>query len=145
MSRQTEKKGGSGGACPFGTASREHLIKPDLQPRLCSYIVGIARNIGATVYAVGGTDDHVHVFIGIPPMMPVAKAVQTIKANSLRWIRETTRDFAWQEGYAAFSVSISHTDGTVAYIQNQAEHHKRRGYGEELAAMLRKHHMRAVT
>jgi putative transposase len=129
----------------FGTASREHAIKPDMQPRLWSYIAGIAGNIGATVYAVGGTDDHVHVLIGIPPMMPVAKAVQTIKANSSRWIRETARDFAWQEGYAAFSVSISHTDATVAYIQGQAEHHKRRGYGEELAAMLRKHHMRAVT
>jgi putative transposase len=90
----------------FGTASREHAIKPDT---------------------------------------PVAKAVQTIKANSSRWIRETAPGFAWQEGYAAFSVSISHTDATIAYVQSQAEHHKRRGYGEELAAMLRKHHMHAVT
>jgi REP element-mobilizing transposase RayT len=129
----------------FGAASREHAIKPDLQPRLWSYIAGIARNIGATVYAVGGTEDHVHVFIGVPSTMAIAKAVQTIKANSSRWIRETMRGFAWQEGYAAFSVSISHTDATMAYIQNQSEHHKRRGYGEELAAMLRKHHMRAVT
>jgi putative transposase len=129
----------------FGAASREHVIKPDLQPRLWSYIAGIARNTGATVYAVGGTDDHVHAFVGISPMMPVAKAVQTIKANSSRWIRETVPGFSWQEGYAAFSVSISHTDATIAYIQRQAEHHKRRGYGEELAAMLRKHHMHAVT
>ena len=118
---------------------------PDMQPRLWSYIAGIARNIGATVYAVGGTDDHVHVFISVPSMMPVAKAVQTIKANSSRWIRETTPGFEWQEGYAAFSVSISHTDATIAYVQNQAEHHKRRGYGEELAAMVRKHHLHAVT
>jgi REP-associated tyrosine transposase len=129
----------------FGTASREHAIKPGLQPRLWSYIAGIAGNIGATLYAVGGTDDQVHVFIGIPPTMPVAKAVQTIKANSSRWMRETAPGFSWQEGYAAFSVSISHTDATVEYIQSQAEHHKQRSYGEELAAMLRKHHMHAVT
>ncbi|MBZ5570017.1 MAG: IS200/IS605 family transposase [Acidobacteriia bacterium] len=129
----------------FGTASREHTIKPDLQPRLWAYIAGIARNVGATVYAVGGMDDHAHVFIGVPPTVSVAKAVQAIKANSSRWMRETAPGFAWQEGYAAFSVSISHTDETIAYIQNQAEHHKRRGYGEELAAMLRKHHMNAVS
>ena len=129
----------------FGTASREHLIKPEMQPRMWSYIGGIARNTGTTVYAVGGTDDHVHVFIGILPTVTVAKAVQRIKANSSRWMRETAPGFTWQEGYAAFSVSISHTDATIAYIQNQAEHHKKRGYGEELAAMLRKHHMRAVT
>jgi REP element-mobilizing transposase RayT len=129
----------------FGTASREHAINPDLQPRLWSYIAGIARNIGATVYAVGGTEDHVHVFIGVPPTMAIAKAVQTIKANSSRWTRETVAGFSWQEGYAAFSVSISHTNATMAYIQDQAEHHKRRSYGEELAAMLRKHHMGVVT
>ncbi len=131
----------------FGTASRERAIKPDVQSRLWAYIGGIVRNIGATLYAAGGMEDHAHVFIGLPPMMPVAKAVQAIKANSSRWIRETggMPGFAWQEGYAAFSVSISHTDATMAYIQNQAEHHKRRGYGEELAAMLRKHHMDVAT
>jgi len=131
----------------FGTASREHAINSDLQSRLWAYIGGIVRNIGATLYAVGGMEDHAHVFIGLPPMMPVAKAVQSIKANSSRWMRESggMAGFTWQEGYAAFSVSISHTDVTMAYIQNQAEHHQRRGYGEELAAMLRKHHMRAVT
>ncbi len=129
----------------FGTASRDHDIKPELQPRLWSYIAGIARNIGATVYAVLGMEDHAHVFIGVPPMMPIAKAVQAMKANSSRWMREFRRDFEWQEGYAAFSVSISQTDATIAYIQNQVQHHKRRGYGEELAAMLRKAHIKAVT
>ncbi len=129
----------------FGTGFREHVIRPEIQTRLWSYVAGVARNLGATVYAVGGTDDHVHAFIGIPPTMPVAKVLQAMKANSSRWMRETTRGFSWQEGYAAFSVSISHTDATIAYIQNQREHHKGRGYGEELAIMLRKHHMHVVT
>ncbi len=120
-------------------------IPSEMQPHLWAYMAGIAKNIGATVYAIGGTNDHAHVFIGIPPMLPAAKAVQTIKANSSRWIREQCPGFEWQEGYAAFSVSISHTDDVVAYIRNQAAHHKRRGYGEELAVMLRKAHIRAVT
>ena len=128
----------------FGTATRERVIKLEMQSRLWAYVAGIAKNIGAIVYAVGGMDDHMHVFIGVPPMMPIAKAVQAIKANSSRWMRENGYRFEWQEGYAAFSVSISHTDATIAYIQNQAEHHKRRGYAEELAFMLRKAHIKAV-
>ncbi len=128
----------------FGTSGRDRAIPSDLQPRLWAYIAGIARNLGATVYAVGGMDDHAHVFIGIPATQPVAKAVQTIKTNSSRWIREHRPGFEWQEGYAAFSVSISHTDDVIAYIQNQSEHHKRRGYGVELALMLRKAQMKAV-
>ncbi len=68
--------------------------------------------------------------------------MQLLKGNSSKWIRETfpkMRAFAWQEGYAAFSVSVSGVDATVAYIQNQAEHHRTRSFREEYAAMLKKH------
>ena len=51
------------------------------------------------------------------------------------------KPFEWQEGYAAFSVSISHTDATVAYIHNQREHHAKRGFDQELARMLEQHHI----
>src|ERR1700686_4736405 len=53
--------------------------------------------------------------------MPVAKAVQVLKANSSRWSREHGLDFAWQEGYGTFSVSSSNKDADTEYIQHQAE------------------------
>jgi hypothetical protein len=77
--------------------------------------------------AVGGTTDHVHLFLAIPPMMPVAKSVQLIKAGSSKWFRETqSRMFAWQQGYGSFSVSKSNEARVRAYIRNQAEHHRNR-------------------
>jgi len=47
--------------------------------------------------------------------------------------------FAWQQGYGAFSVSVSGVDATVAYIRNQPEHHRTRSFREEYVAMLKKH------
>jgi hypothetical protein len=47
--------------------------------------------------------------------------------------------FAWQEGYGAFSVSASQTDGVIEYIRNQAEHHKKRSYDEEFLELLKRH------
>jgi len=74
--------------------------------------------------------------------MALAKAVQTLKANSSRWLHETTgKPFEWQEGYAAFSVSISQTDATVAYIRNQRQHHAKRGFDEEFGRMLERHNI----
>ncbi len=70
--------------------------------------------------------------------MPVAKAVQVLKANSSRWLREHGLDFAWQEGYGAFSVSSSNKDAVKNYIEHQAEHHRKRSYESEFEAMLRK-------
>jgi len=128
--------------CVFSTKERRPSIPEDLQPRLWAFIGGIARRIGAKAIAVGGMSDHVHVLLLLPATMALAKAVQTLKANSSRWLHETTgKPFEWQEGYAAFRVSISQTDATVAYIHNQREHHARRGFDQELALMLEPHHI----
>lgn len=128
--------------CIFGTKERQGSIPDDLQARLWAFIGGIARKLGAKAIAVGGVADHAHILLLLPPTMALADAVQKIKANSSRWLHEQTgKPFQWQEGYAAFSVSISHTDATVAYILNQRKHHERRSFDQELAAILRKYRM----
>ena len=122
----------------FGTADQ---IRDDIQPQLWAYMAGIAKNIGTVLYAVNGAQDHAHVFVGVPASITVSEIVQKIKANSSRWLHQDCDmpNFAWQEGFGAFSVSLSHTDRTIEYIKNQAEHHKRCGYGEELARILSRH------
>jgi len=120
-------------------STKEHLptIPAALQDRTWQFIGGIARNCGMTAIAVGGMSDHVHVLLLLPPTIPLATAVQKLKANSSRWIHEQTGHASqWQEGYAAYSVSISQTDRTVAYILGQREHHQRRSYGEEMMRIL---------
>ncbi len=93
--------------------------------------------------AIGGAADHVHILLSLPATLSVAKAMQLLKGNSSKWIRETfpkMRSFAWQEGYGAFSVGISGLDATLTYINNQTEHHRKRSFREEFIAMLQKHH-----
>jgi putative transposase len=90
------------------------------------------------VIAAGGTANHVHMLIALPSDMTVAKAMQTFKANSSRWIGEHGRRFAWQEGCGAFSVSASLRDTVRNYIEHQAEHHRKRSFEEEFVALLSK-------
>ena len=128
--------------CIFSTKHRDHAIPQDLQDRAWAFIGGIARRCGMTAVAVGGMTDHVHILLLLAPTVALATAIQKIKANSSRWMHEQTgRKFEWQEGYAAFSVSISQMDATVEYILNQKKHHQRRGFGEELAKILVRHGM----
>jgi putative transposase len=89
---------------------------------------------------IGGTENHGHVLLSLPADMALAKAMQWIKGASSRWMNEThTKDFAWQEGYGAFTVGISQMAATIAYIQSQAEHHRKRSFEEEFIAFLKKH------
>lgn len=123
----------------FSTKGRQKFIPEDTQPRLWAFMGGIARKNGFTAVAVGGTYDHAHALLAIPATMPLAKAVQLIKGGSSKWCNENfPRRFAWQEGYAALSVSASHKDAVVRYICNQKEHHARRTFEEELLALLKK-------
>jgi putative transposase len=128
--------------CVWSTKKREPALTSELRDRLWRYLGGIAKQNKMKALAIGGTADHVHTLISLPPTLSVAKAVQLLKGNSSKWIHETfprTRSFEWQEGYGAFSIGVSGMDATVSYIRNQTEHHRNRSFGEEFATMLRKH------
>jgi len=130
--------------CVFSTKDRKNLIPDEMQPRLWAYVGGIARLNKFKALAVGGTPDHVHVLLSLPARMPIPKAVQLIKGGSSKWMNDQRlkRTFAWQDGYGAFSISISQLQRTIHYITHQKEHHRKLGFDEEFALILRKHGMR---
>ena len=70
--------------------------------------------------------------------MPLSKAVQELKGNSSRWLGEHGHEFAWQEGYGAFSVSQSQKQIVADYIAHQAEHHRKWSFEQEFMTLLRK-------
>jgi putative transposase len=126
----------------FSTADRRPVIRQDALQRLHAYIGGIARKNEMAALAVGGVADHVHTLLSLSRTVAVAKAVQLLKAGSSKWLKESCQGlsgFAWQEGYAAFSVSTSQRDKVVDYILRQAEHHKRMSFAEEFSKLLRLH------
>ena len=122
----------------FSTAGRRPLIASDLQPRVWEYIGGIGRNHGIPIHQVGGVDNHVHILMSVPSTMTLAKAVQTLKAYSSKWLNEISENtrFAWQEGYAAFSVSQSNAENVAAYIRGQADHHGKHSFEDEFCSLL---------
>ena len=120
----------------FSTKERMQRIRPEHQPRLWNYLAGIGRNHGMQVLAVGGMENHVHMLVVLPSDMALSDAVRTLKANSSRWVRETDRLFAWQQGYGAFSVSPSQLERVKRYIANQPQHHRTYSFEQEFLAML---------
>ena len=128
--------------CVFSTKDRQRLITPTVRDRLCPYIGGIGRKNKFKLISSNEVPDHIHLLISIPATMAVAKAVQLVKGGSSKWIHDTFPDlrrFAWQEGYGAFSISISGTASTITYIQDQEELHRKKTFEEEFVDFLKKH------
>jgi putative transposase len=128
--------------CTFSTKERYPFIDSELESRLWPYIGGIARENRMKALAIGGTLDHIHALLSLPGTMSFAKAVQLIKGGSSKWVHDTFpryKKFEWQEGYGAFSVSASQVQRTIAYIQAQKQHHRKRTFEEEFLELLDKH------
>lgn len=123
----------------FSTKDRHRSLSKALQQDMWAYLAGICKNLDLHVAAIGGHDDHVHLLVRIPATMTVAKAILTIKTNSSKWAGERAHDFAWQKGYAAFSVSASLAPAVARYIRTQESHHKKMTFEEEFVALLKKH------
>jgi REP element-mobilizing transposase RayT len=84
-------------------------------------------------------EDHVHLLMRLPPVLALAKSISVVKANSSRLMNGLGRHFAWQEGYGAFSVSLSNLATVARYIRNQKIHHHKMSFQEEYDALLRRH------
>jgi REP element-mobilizing transposase RayT len=126
--------------CVWSTKNREAVITPAISERLYPYLAGIAKENGFRILATGGVADHVHSIFSLPTTLPIAKTVQLVKGGSSKWVRETFGiDFAWQEGFGAFSIAISGLPDTRAYLAGQAEHHKTTTFQEEYRGFLERH------
>jgi putative transposase len=121
----------------FGTKECRPWIRQPAQ--MHAYMIGIAKEYAIDVKAIGGTTDHVHVLLAMPPRLAVANVVRVLKANSSKWMNEAGHLFAWQQGYGVFSVSVSNLVAVTSYIERQEEHHRKRSFQEEFREFLKKH------
>ncbi|MFO0905456.1 MAG: transposase [Pirellulales bacterium] len=124
----------------FATKGRAPFIKPEWQSRLHEYLGGTVKGLGGVSQAVGGVADHVHLLVGLKATHRLADFLRELKRAASLWVHEEAlcRDFAWQEGYGAFTVSPPARAGVVEYIANQAEHHRSRSFRDEFLELLAK-------
>ncbi|MBI3650921.1 MAG: IS200/IS605 family transposase [Acidobacteria bacterium] len=123
----------------FSTKDREPIITNAYQERLYEYIGGIIRAQGGIVLAINGIADHVHVLAKLRQDKALSEVIRDCKANASGWMHKVfpeQKDFAWQNGYGAFTVSASQIAEVRNYIANQEKHHQKRSFRDEFLAFL---------
>jgi REP element-mobilizing transposase RayT len=126
----------------FSTKNREPFIDATIKVRLFKYMGAVWLETGGKPVLINGPTDHVHVLATLASTCAIADAVRILKSNSSRSVHDTfpkSASFAWQSGYAAFSVSASNLKSVEQYIQEQEEHHRRVSFQDEYRVFLRKH------
>jgi REP element-mobilizing transposase RayT len=125
----------------FAVRGRENLLQKPWRDEVFKYIAGIIKGKKQKPIIVNGVSDHVHVFVGLKPVMSISDLVRDIKNNSSNFINENhfiRGKFSWQEGYGAFSYAHSQIDSVYQYVLRQEEHHEKRTFKEEYLDFLEK-------
>jgi len=123
----------------FSTKDRRPLITPEYEPRLYNYIGGIVRSAGGISLALNGAEDHIHLLTKLRPDRALSDVLRDLKANATGWMHDvfpSLKNFSWQRGYGAFTVSESNVDEVRNYIARQKQHHRKTSFREEFIQFL---------
>ena len=110
--------------CPKyrGAVLGDRYIKQELK-RMFKYVAHW-KELRIHAWHVG--DDHIHLFVSIPPKYSVAYVIQVLKGKTSMWIKKKTKKFPqggfWSRGY--FVSTIGTNEHQIRnYIKNQ-DHHR---------------------
>ncbi|MCD4731106.1 MAG: IS200/IS605 family transposase [Bacteroidales bacterium] len=126
----------------FGTKNNERTMIDSGQESLYKYIPGILKNKKCHLYRINGVEDHIHIVTHIHPTVALAYLIKDIKIASSEYIKNENifSNFSgWQEGYGAFTYSISAKDNLIEYVKNQKEHHRKVSFKDEYISLLKEH------
>jgi putative transposase len=124
----------------FSTKDREPIITNLYQERLYEYIGGIIRAQGGIALTINGVADHVHILAKLRQDKALSDLIRDLKSNASNWMHNIfpeQKDFAWQNGYGAFTVSASQIGDVSRYIANQEQHHQKQSFKDEFLAFLK--------
>ena len=128
----------------WSTKERFPLINSNVEKVLYPFIVEQFKELGCPVRIINGMPDHIHCLFLLNPQKTIVEIIKQIKGSSSHYINQQNNlcdKFAWQTGYAAYSVSESGVDRVYEYIFKQKEHHQKRSLQAEYDELIKLHNL----
>ena len=123
----------------FAVKGRKSFIQSQWENEIYKYITAVVQTDKHKMLAINGMPDHIHIFVGLNPVIAISYLVKDIKRASNNLINErglTYEKFEWPSGYGAFSSSKSQIDQVCKYIMNQKVHHAKSSFKSEYISLL---------
>ena len=124
----------------WATKERIPLISSGVEKKVYEIISAQLRELSCPVRTINGMRDHIHCLFLLNPQKSVAEVLKQIKGSSSHYINQSNliaEKFAWQTGYAAYSVSESVVERVYQYIKNQKQHHQNKTFQQEYDEFLK--------
>ncbi len=124
----------------FAVKGRNNFIQFAWEEELYKYITAVVQNDNHKMLSINGMPDHIHIFLGLNPVIAISDLVKDIKRASNNWINDKEfikGKFEGQSGYGAFSYGKSQIDHVRKYIINQKKHHEKLSFKTEYISLVK--------
>jgi len=124
----------------WATKERMPILHPSIEQQVYQFLTHQLRELSCPVRIINGMPDHIHCLFLLNPQKSIADVIKQIKGSSSHYVNQQNlipEKFAWQTGYAAFSVSESGVEKVFKYIQNQKQHHGKQSFQQEYDEFLK--------
>ena len=124
----------------WATKERAPLVKPSVESNIYEYMRSQFIELGCPVRIINGMPDHVHCLFQLSREKSIADVIKQVKGSSSHYVNEQNlivEKFAWQTGYAAYSVCESQLEKVFQYIKNQKAHHSKKSFNDEYNEYLK--------
>jgi putative transposase len=107
---------------------RKRVITPRVQAAIEEKAREVCKRFDASLDAIDGEDDHIHLLVSYPPKVGLSTLVGALKTNTSKHIRslgypEVKRalwgDHFWSPSYCVISTGGANLDTVKAYIEGQ--------------------------
>ena len=124
----------------WSTRDLEYVIPKSILNDLLAYLTVLVKSKGGKVIHTGGSTDHVHLLILLPPQISLSSLISHLKTNSSKWIKTqklVDPEFSWQDGFLGISSQEDRVDHVCEYIKSEEVRHKTKNYSDELLGILK--------
>ncbi len=120
------------------------VIQPEDKADLYKFMEHVLEKNDCLPIVINGTENHVHLLVNFTVTQTISKVVGKIKRESSVWLSKKDakyKNFHWQSGYGAFSISEESLQNMMLYIHNQEELHLKYSFEEEFRSILDWNHV----
>ena len=118
----------------WATKNRIPLIAAPIEKQVFNFMRRQFEESGCPVRIINGMPDHVHCLFLLNPQKSISEVIKQVKGSTSHFINEQDlikEKFAWQTGYASYSVSESVLKKVFQYIEQQKQHHAKKSFQQE--------------
>jgi putative transposase len=109
------------------TKNNAPVLSDQIEARLQQHIEHhVLQSEGCIFHGIGGTDDHVHLAVSVPPTLLISEWIGRLKGASAHYINNEIANrklLEWQIGYGVVTFGTRDLPWVLSYVRNQRQHH----------------------